>query len=74
MAKIILEQEKCIGCGTCQALCPKYWKMAEDGKAVMISEEGKEEKVEMEVKDISCNKDAADSCPVQCIRINDRNS
>lgn len=61
MAKITIEREKCIGCGSCQSVCPKYWKMAEDNKADYLGKE--------EVEDIECNQEAADSCPVQCIHI-----
>ena len=61
MAKIILEREKCIGCGSCEAVCPKYWKVADDGKANFLGSE--------ELKEVECNKEAADSCPVQCIKI-----
>ena len=62
MVKIIFEREKCIGCGLCQNLCPKYWKMAEDGKAEFL---GSKE----ELEEVECNQEAADSCPTQCIRI-----
>lgn len=61
MAKIILEREKCIGCGSCEAVCPKNWKLQEDGKANYLGLE--------EVKEVGCNQDAADNCPVQCIVI-----
>lgn len=69
--KIILEREKCIGCGSCQALCPKYWEMGDDGKIELLSSTKKQgsEDYELEVNEIGCNQDAADSCPVQCIHI-----
>jgi ferredoxin len=62
MAKIRIEQdrEQCIGCGSCAAVCPDNWEMKDDGKSAPI------EKV---VDDIGCNQDAADGCPVQCIKI-----
>ncbi|PIS17300.1 MAG: ferredoxin [Candidatus Nealsonbacteria bacterium CG09_land_8_20_14_0_10_42_14] len=63
MAKIILEKEKCIGCGSCQAVCPKYWQLADDGKAKYLGPS------ELEDKDIGCNQEAVDTCPVQCIHI-----
>ena len=63
MAKIILEKEKCIGCGSCQAVCPKYWQLADDGKAEYLGSS------ELEDKDIGCNQEAVDTCPVQCIHI-----
>jgi ferredoxin len=61
MAKIILEREKCIGCGSCEAVCPKNWKLQEDGKANYLGA--------IETKEIGCNQEAADNCPVQCIKI-----
>jgi len=61
--KIILEREKCIGCGTCQAVCQKYWKLAGDGKVDYLGPQ------DLAEKEIGCNKEAAEACPVQCIRI-----
>ncbi len=33
MPKIKLDREKCIGCGSCQAVCLKFFEMADDGKS-----------------------------------------
>ena len=57
--KIIQDKEKCIGCGSCVAICPSNWVMKEN-KAVPKKKETKE---------IGCNQKAADACPVQCIKI-----
>lgn len=54
----IIDKELCIGCGTCPAVCPKAFKMSEDNKAEVISQE-----------DFDCVKNAVDSCPVQAIKI-----
>ncbi len=54
------EHEKCIGCGVCVALCPDNWEMGTDGKA---------HPKKTEVEDIGCNEQAAKSCPVQIIHI-----
>ncbi len=59
MAKIVFDEEKCIGCGTCAAVCPENWEMQGD-KAKAKS---------LEVTEVGCNQQAADSCPVSCIRI-----
>lgn len=69
--KIILERQKCIGCGSCQALCPKYWKLADDGKTDLLGSKPNPENgnYELEIKEADCNQEAADSCPVQCIHI-----
>lgn len=60
--KITQKQEDCIGCGACVAVCPKFWKMNENGKAEPI-------KTEFEEQDLECNKEAAESCPVEIIKI-----
>ncbi len=60
MAKIMQDHEKCIGCGNCVSACPSNWEMGKDGKA---------KPKKSEVKEIGCNADAAESCPVSCISI-----
>lgn len=60
MVKIRQEHEKCIGCGHCVEVCPDNWEMSPDGKA-------KPKKTT--VKEVGCNKKAADECPVKCIYI-----
>lgn len=69
--KIIQEREKCIGCGSCVALCPEYWEMAEDGKAKPINSKNNPEtgNLELEIEKIDCNQEAAEICPVECIKI-----
>ena len=58
--KITIEREKCIGCGTCNAICPANWELKEDGKAMPIN---------AEVDVLGCNKLAEENCPTQCIHI-----
>lgn len=72
--KIIHEKDKCIGCGSCVALCPKFWEMGEDGKAHLIGAtvNPKTGNEELEVAKIGCHQEAADSCPVQVIHIIDK--
>ncbi len=70
MAKIKLEREKCIGCGSCQALCPKYFEMKEDGKSSVIgAQRDANENDELETAKIECAETAAEACPTQCIHI-----
>ena len=71
MAKIILEREKCISCGSCAVVCEKYFEMAEDAKTTLKNsiKNKKTGNFELEVKEIGCAKEAVDVCPVQCIRI-----
>ena len=70
--KIVYEKGKCIGCGSCETICPKYWKLNEEGKADLIGSANQPNgDQELIIKEIACNKDAADSCPVECIKIVD---
>jgi ferredoxin len=57
--KILHNVDECIGCGACAAVCPANW----------VMKEGKSKPLKLELDDISCNKEAADGCPVQCIKI-----
>jgi len=59
MAKIKVNQETCIGCGSCASICPKSFKMV-DGKAKEIKES---------VAKITCEKEAAEACPVGAISV-----
>ncbi|MBU1136093.1 MAG: ferredoxin [Nanoarchaeota archaeon] len=56
--RVDLNKEECIGCGACVSLCPKVFVM-KGAKAVVKEKETEE----------SCAKEAADSCPVNAIRI-----
>ena len=60
MYKITQDRDACIGCGACVSVCPDNWEMKDDGKASPIK---------TEVEDVGCNQDAADICPVQCIKV-----
>lgn len=70
MAIIKLEREICIGCGSCSAICPKYFEMQDDGKAYIIGA-AKDEKGDdrLETAKIECAESAVEACPVQCIHI-----
>lgn len=69
--KIIHEKAKCIGCGSCVSMCPKYFEMTEAGKAHLKGSEKdpKTEKETLEVSDSGCTPEAVEACPVQCIRV-----
>lgn len=60
MVKIEQDHEACIGCGACVSICPDNWEMADGGKAKPIK---------TSVPAVGCNKEAAEACPVQCIKI-----
>ena len=69
--KIIHDREKCIGCGACAAVCDKLWVMADDGKSRLNNSvlNPKTGNYELELDEIGCNQEAADSCPVKIIKI-----
>ncbi len=73
MKKIIFERDKCIGCGTCSVVCPSFWKMENDGRAFLIGANEENGIMEKDISEISCNIEASESCPVQCIHIKDNN-
>jgi len=53
---ITVDQDACIGCGACVALCPNVFEMNDEGKSHAISQD-----------DVACAQNAAASCPVQAI-------
>lgn len=75
MPKIIHNIEGCIGCGSCAAVCPKFWDMNyEKAKAVLkggkINEAGNESELRInDEDDIKCNQEAVEVCPVAVIKI-----
>ncbi|MFH1505369.1 MAG: ferredoxin [archaeon] len=58
--KIKYDKEKCTGCGSCAAVCEDNWEMGDDGKA---------NPKKTTLKEAGCNQDAAEVCPVQCIKV-----
>lgn len=70
MAKVIQQRDKCIGCGTCVAVCPDFWQMDNDGKSKLKgSRDAGGSRFELEAEEVGCNKEAASSCPVQIITV-----
>jgi len=68
--KIIHNREICIGCGSCAAVCPKYWQIKDDGKSMLSgAKDLGSGKYELEISKVECNQEAADICPVQCIGV-----
>ena len=56
--KIEVNADECIGCESCVGISDNF--EMKDGKAVPKH---------AEVKELGTNQDAADSCPVSCIKI-----
>jgi ferredoxin len=58
MSKPKVNEELCIGCGTCESLCPKVFKV-EDGKSRVIASDCE-----------GCNcEEVMSSCPVSAISV-----
>ncbi len=55
---IVINDEECIGCGTCAELCPDVFEM---------NEEEEKAKVKAPDSDADCVNEAIDSCPVEAI-------
>jgi ferredoxin len=56
---VYIDEEHCIGCGSCVAICPEVFRMKEgDEKAEVIKPEGGPQDLIQE---------AMDTCPVSCI-------
>ena len=58
MVKVIVDKDKCIGCGACVSICEKTFDL-KDGKAFVKKQPAK----------ITCEKDAAETCPVNAISV-----
>ena len=73
MKKVIQKHDECIGCGSCAVVCPKSWEM-HDGDMKAHPKQGKKNpqgdyEFEIEEKDVECNQEAVEVCPVQIIKI-----
>jgi len=60
---IKVNKDLCIGCGTCEVVCPKVFKMNDEGKADVINS------ALADKDNIECAKNAAESCPTQAIEV-----
>jgi ferredoxin len=60
MAKtVVLDQDECIGCGSCEELCPDVFAMDEETElAHVLKPQGGDE---------ACIDEAIETCPVDCI-------
>lgn len=58
--RVKVDREKCIGCGTCPALCPDVFEL--DGTFKAFVKEGAD-------LEKSCVSDAKSACPVEAISV-----
>lgn len=80
MPKFIIEydREGCIGAGSCEAACSKFWKVIEDGKADLAggqkNADNSVQTREIDEADLKCNLEAAQACPVNVIHIKNKDT
>jgi ferredoxin len=58
--KVVINEEECIGCGSCSEVCPEVFQMNEEKEKseVILSEGGPTD----------CINEAIEACPVSCIQ------
>lgn len=71
--EVIHDRKICIGCGACAVVCPKYWEMNDDGKADLKNSRKKGDLDVLILDEPDGNQEAAESCPVSCIRVKIKN-
>ncbi len=67
--KVKLDLEKCIGCGTCDSVCPDVFTMGDDMKAHLKDGQASGQIEEKEITDSPCLEEAADTCAVEAIEV-----
>ena len=72
--KYIIQHDRpnCIGCAACAAVAPDFWTMNDDGKSDIVGcrkRADEWEELDIDEKNFTENKEAADSCPVNVIHI-----
>ena len=67
-----VDKEKCIGCGTCQSICPEIFEIDDNGKAklklsITSSKRGQSKAKIISRTKSSCIKEAIENCPMDAI-------
>ena len=56
--KITIDRDECIGCGNCSDIAPEVFELDDEGLSRIVDPEGADE---------DTIREAAESCPVDCI-------
>ncbi len=71
--KVIIDRDACIACGVCASLCPDVFELSsEDGKSQIVESLREAGNIGVGIIDENlkeCVSNAADSCPVGAIKI-----
>ncbi|HET6474488.1 MAG TPA: ferredoxin [Thermoleophilia bacterium] len=57
----VIDEDLCIGCGSCEEVCPAVFRLEDDGVAHVIAPD--------DCVTAGCCEDAADECPVDAINL-----
>ncbi len=63
--KVKVDQETCIGCGACEAVSPKIYKLKD------LNGEQKAFAIKEEVEEVDEAKEGEEVCPVEAIKIDE---
>lgn len=70
MAKIILNKDECIGCGSCSIVCPSLFEIEENNhKANLKNAKIVDNFWELELSELKCGEEVTEICPVKAIKI-----
>lgn len=61
--KIVVNDDLCIGCGSCESIAPDHFEVKDDGKSHVKKQYAEE--------DDKVIKEAIDGCPVKAISLSD---
>ena len=70
--KLRIIKEKCIGCGSCAAIAPDYFKMNDEMKSSLVHPDKTDAEVEEQVlndQQAEEVKEAVESCPVEALEL-----
>ena len=56
---VYLDEDCCVGCGSCAELCPEVFEMDEEGEVAHV--------ILPEAEEVDCVEDAMAACPEECI-------
>jgi len=60
--KVLIDKDSCVGCGSCEEICPAVFRVVDD-----IAENRLGESTDIMEEYVTACREAADSCPVDAI-------
>lgn len=64
MSRVVVDRDRCVGSGTCEALAPDVFEVGDDGALVVLRPEPGEE----QLPDV---RDAVQACPTRALALDD---